>query len=100
MTVTKDELHRLVDALPDTEVAAAGHVLAALVRFGDDGIDAHTELIEPEMPSPSKKRLTAVRHAAPIGSIDDLRGDFWPEDEDADEFDATIRRWRDSDVCR
>jgi hypothetical protein len=38
----------------------------------------------------------AVVVAPPIASIDDLRADFWPED-DLEEFEATIRRWRDAD---
>ena len=30
----------------------------------------------------------------PITDVATLYGDFWPEDETADEFIATIRRWR------
>lgn len=31
----------------------------------------------------------------PVESIDDLRGDFFPENESIDDFVATVRRWRD-----
>jgi hypothetical protein len=30
----------------------------------------------------------------PIASIDDLRADFWPEDESIDDFIAAVREWR------
>ena len=39
--------------------------------------------------------LLAAQGVGPITSIAELRGDFWPEDEDPDEFLATIRAWRE-----
>jgi len=27
-------------------------------------------------------------------SLNELKGDFWPEDEDIDEFVSTVRQWR------
>lgn len=39
--------------------------------------------------------LAAQQGVAPVQDIDELVGDFWPEDESADEFLATIRAWRD-----
>lgn len=39
-------------------------------------------------------RLAEEQGVKPIRDIDELRGDFWPEDEDPDEFIETIRRWR------
>jgi hypothetical protein len=33
----------------------------------------------------------------PTGDFDALLGDFWPEDEGADEFVAALRRWRHDD---
>lgn len=38
--------------------------------------------------------LAAQLGVKPITNPQELRGDFWPEDETADEFIATIRRWR------
>ncbi len=32
--------------------------------------------------------------ASPVTDFDSLLGDFWPEDESADDFIATVRRWR------
>lgn len=29
-----------------------------------------------------------------VSNFDDLLGDFWPEDDTADEFIAAVRRWR------
>jgi hypothetical protein len=37
----------------------------------------------------------AREQGAPLSvHFDDLLGDFWPEDESADEFMATLREWR------
>ena len=37
----------------------------------------------------------AEQQGAPTSvTLESLRGDFWPEDEDLDEFVATIREWR------
>jgi hypothetical protein len=46
--------------------------------------------------APPKDAETLAREQGvkPIKSIDDPRGDFWPEDESADEFVETIRQWR------
>ena len=30
----------------------------------------------------------------PIARLEDMRADFWPENEDIEELVATIRRWR------
>lgn len=38
--------------------------------------------------------LIAKQGPRPITSIDDLKADFWPEDESVDEFLNTVRRWR------
>ena len=38
--------------------------------------------------------LANIQGVTPIGSIDDLWGDFWPEDESVDDFIDTIRLWR------
>ncbi len=35
----------------------------------------------------------------PIMSADQLRGDFWPDD-DPDEFELAVRAWRESDLGR
>lgn len=35
-----------------------------------------------------------LEQGVPEDSLANLNGDFWPEDEDIDEFIATIRQWR------
>ncbi|HSH01653.1 MAG TPA: hypothetical protein VLL52_03980 [Anaerolineae bacterium] len=55
----------------------------------------------------SIEQTTAVLHFAqtlanpsppPVVRLEDLFGDFWPEDESIDEFIATVRQWRDDDL--
>ena len=38
--------------------------------------------------------LAAQQGVSPISNFDDLLGDFWPEDESADDFIAAVREWR------
>jgi hypothetical protein len=40
-------------------------------------------------------RLAAEQGVEPVTDIKSLRGDFWPEDESADDFLATLRAWRE-----
>lgn len=42
----------------------------------------------------SIQELAAQQGVSPVVSVKDLRGDFWPADDDITEFSATIRRWR------
>lgn len=43
-------------------------------------------------PPPSLDELT--KGVPAVTSIEELGGDFWPEDESVEEFIATIRAWR------
>ena len=45
-------------------------------------------------------RLAEEQGVKLIESIDELRGDFFPEDESIDDFVATVRRWRDEGDMR
>lgn len=38
--------------------------------------------------------LIARQGAKPVTRIEDLKADFWPEEESIDEFVRTIRQWR------
>jgi hypothetical protein len=38
--------------------------------------------------------LATEQGVRPITDYDDLLGDFWPEDETADEFVSAVRQWR------
>ena len=42
--------------------------------------------------------LAAQQGVRPVAKFEDLLVDIWPEDEDIDEFIATLRRWRREDA--
>jgi hypothetical protein len=37
--------------------------------------------------------------AQPVVRLEDLYGDFWPDDEPIDEFINTVRQWRKEDIA-
>jgi hypothetical protein len=43
---------------------------------------------------PTLEALASEQGVEPTGDFDALLGDFWPEDESADEFILTLREWR------
>jgi hypothetical protein len=46
-----------------------------------------------------KARQTQQRSGCePVQRLDDLWGDFWPEDESVDDFISAVRCWRREDV--
>lgn len=74
----KQELHKLVDRLSDEDATALlvdAWRITSRRRRGHEPPTLHT--------------------AAPITSIDALRSDVFPPEETVEEFDATIRRWRE-----
>ncbi len=87
--VTVERLHELVDALPEAEREVAARLLETLLHaaprpavpgtifFAGSTGDA---VLRPDVP--------------PIASIDELQGDFWPEDEGPDDFVIAVRAWR------
>lgn len=111
--MTKDDLHRLVDELPASEVATAGRVLAALRLLpppegsppAEDAAESAWDRAMREgrlvpysvfasQPRKTLEELAREQGVKPITDPDTLRGDFWPEDETADEFIAAIRELR------
>jgi hypothetical protein len=44
---------------------------------------------------PDLDALAEAQGVEPIGDIDELVADFWPEDESEEDFMAAVRRWRD-----
>lgn len=46
------------------------------------------------------RELAARQGVEPITDAADLRGDFWPEDESADDFLAWLRNLRREDLSR
>ena|SRR5215218_7459087 len=43
---------------------------------------------------PDLDALAKAQGVEPVGDIDELVADFWPEDESAEDFMAAVRRWR------
>jgi hypothetical protein len=104
----RDDLHSLVDQLDDDKAVVALEYLREIIdqesgpptpkrRSLDERmgplIVSGTEFFAEKEP----KDLMAIAReqgVLPISNCDDLLGDFWPEDESADEFVETIRKWR------
>jgi hypothetical protein len=87
--VSVERLHQLVDSLPEAERETAARLLERLVdetsgpvvsgaTFFADGVG--DSVLQPDVP--------------PVVSIDELRGDFWPQDEGPDAFVNAVRAWR------
>ena len=72
------ELHELIDQLSDEEASA----LLVNVR----------QITARRRPN---HEIPIMHIAPPITSIDDLRSNLFPPDESADDFDNTIRQWRE-----
>ncbi len=87
--VTVERLHELVDALPEAERETAARVLEALARAEETPAASGAAFFAA---GPGQAVLRP--NAAPIHDIDELRGDFWPEDEGPDEFVESVRAWR------
>jgi hypothetical protein len=49
-------------------------------------------------PPPHLEALAAQQGVSPIQSLAELTADFWPEDESADDFIASVRQWRREDT--
>ncbi len=104
---TREELHGLVDQLPDARTHEALACLRWFV-FGEmipagSGATRQTERMEP--PAVSGRdffrarpkdiaTLAAEQGVRPVMNFEDLLGDFWPEDGSADDFITAVRRWR------
>lgn len=106
MTV-KSRLHDLIDRLADDQANQALDILEDLVRDrSTTDAPAQTPLrdrMSPDLvsgedfvnaPPTDIETLIVRQRVSPIASIDELRGDFWPEDETADELVNTLRDWR------
>jgi hypothetical protein len=103
----KDELHALVDGLTD---ARAAKLLAWFQLIADKEMPMFgSELVRPRdrtrppvvsghdfFRSPPKglATLAAEQGVQPVTDFDNLLGDFWPEDETADDFIVAVRSWR------
>lgn len=102
----KEELHELVDRLGDERASEALAYLRCLLWEGaeDEGLRrpgwprewdrwrCRDEFFA--QPKKDLATLAAEQGVRPVTNFDDLLGDFWPEDETADEFAAAVRQWR------
>lgn len=48
-------------------------------------------------PPPSLEELARQQGVSPVGNLEELRVEFWPESDSIDEFIAAVRRWRHQD---
>lgn len=103
----KSRLHDLIERLADDQANQALDILEDLVRDrSTTDAPAPTPLgdrMSPDLVSgadfvnaPPIDLVTLIvrQRVSPIASIDELRGDFWPEDESVDELVNTLRDWR------
>lgn len=99
----KDEIHDLVNQLDDEQMPDALDYLQRLLAEGHTEADtARARLARRMGPGVVSGRLffaaqptdlatiAAAQGVRPVTNVDDLLGDFWPEDETADEFIAGV----------
>lgn len=103
---TKAELHTMIDELNEDEACRVRELVHGVfeARWAPHSVDqppteGASSWYEREVgldPSPQARlaQLVAEQGTQPISNLDDLVGDFIPANEDADEFEATLRRWR------
>lgn len=95
----KEELHHLVNKLTDDDAEMALAYLRDLSRGIADGPrrrqpQAMSGAAFFNSPSKSLEELSLQQGVKPVANFTDLLGDFWPEDESAEEFIATLKEWR------
>ena len=96
--VTREQLHRMIDELTDEQVAEAADALAGVRHEHRPEADGKSEMTyTPPTPAEIRARYGTPAPIAgtPLSYFDRFVGKIFPEDESADDFDATIRRLRD-----
>jgi hypothetical protein len=95
-----EELHHLIEKLGDDSATEVSAYLRHYLK-GDEQSSANGAGLSSSsgrqcfaQPRTDLATLAARQGVKPLTDFDALLGDFWPEDEQADEFAATIRRWR------
>jgi hypothetical protein len=63
-----------------------------VARVGAEGPEVNA-LYETDVPD--LDALAEAQGVSPIGDIDELVADFWPEDDSAEDFMVAVRKWRD-----
>lgn len=97
---TREVLHHLVDGLDAEMLPAAERLLEHLQATArTNGVGAGPATTPPVFGRhPTIEELAAEQGVRPVASIDSLRANFWPEDEDPDAFVDAVRRWRREDA--
>lgn len=86
----KQALHTLIDQLSDHD--AAETLAYARQLLGR----THSSVSRPRTDVPGRPHaLPTLHHGSPIDTIDDLRTPIFAPDDGVEEFDATLRRWRE-----
>ncbi len=80
--------------------ASPTNVKNELVRVVDKlSLDRMAEVLEFALFLESRQaQQQSASPAQPVQRLEDLWGDFWPEDESVDDFISAVRRWRREDV--
>jgi hypothetical protein len=85
----------LLRAASETQIVSVDAV--ELVGF-DDSVSATRQPVDRYgrtfWQSPSLEQLVAEQGVTPVQDIDELVGEFWPDDEDPDEFITWLREQR------
>lgn len=107
MVNAKQTLHVLIDRLSKEQAEEALAYLGAIAGESD-GVEGPDTSHVPDRKNPlivlgrefrmrptaDWRTLAAQQGVKPIERLEDLFGDFWPEDETADDFIAACKRWR------
>jgi hypothetical protein len=102
----KEDLHCLGDPLGDERAEALAYFRRLLP--GDETPDAAAldqldQRLGPRVisgcvfysqPEADFRTLAAQQGVQPVTNFEDLLGDFWPDDETADQFIDAVRQWR------
>ena len=103
----REELRDLLDQRPEERALEAlaylRQVLGGDARPGESATARLQRRMGPQavsgrtffgQPRTDLRSLAAQQGVNPSVNFDDLLGDFWPDDETADEFVAALREWR------
>lgn len=100
------ELHDIIDAIDERDAIVLLTRVREIVQDCQDTLPTPVPMSERGKPHvipgidlrttkrKSVSEIAAEQGVSPIKSIDELRGDFWPEDEGPDDFVNAVREWR------
>jgi len=101
MATIKEKLHLIVDGLSEERAEAVLAYLNGEVggeALEDRGRKSGALLVAGRAffskPPRTWQQLAAEQGVAPVASVDEVIGDFWPQDESIDGFLAAVREWR------